>query len=75
MKFYGPEWIDIWANQKMSIHRLYNNRIEIIYNTELYVNTLLYCMLSPANSGQILKSSHTKTSVTISKQCHVIFFV
>ena len=24
MQFYGLEWIGIWANQKMSIYRLYN---------------------------------------------------
>ena len=24
MLFYGLEWIGIWANQKMSIYRLYN---------------------------------------------------
>ena len=25
MQFYGLEWIGIWANQKMSVYRLYNN--------------------------------------------------
>ena len=31
MLFYGPEWIGIWANQKVSVYRLYNNRICLLH--------------------------------------------
>ena len=31
MKFYGLEWIGIWANQKMSIYRLYNKFIYCLH--------------------------------------------
>ena len=50
MYFYGLEWIGIWANQKMSIYRLYNKYIHCKTENKLDFISKLFLLLCPCCS-------------------------